>query len=136
MYTIWHDISYIHCESLKYFCTLYMDFLIYIFYIRCYNSSLKHQRCQSIITELNQLILLKKEVIHPQLPLRMPCYDLNPVTNLAFSPRNLRVWGALNFQALTGSVYKTRERIHRGEADPRLLAIPASRSRVADFDPY
>jgi hypothetical protein len=27
---------------------------------------------------------------------------------------------------LTGGVYKTRERIHRSEADLRLLAIPAS----------
>jgi hypothetical protein len=35
-----------------------------------------------------------------------------------------------------GSVYKTRERIHRDEADSRLLAIPASWSRVADSNPY
>ena len=32
-------------------------------------------------------------------------------------------------------VYKTRERIHRGKADPRLLAIPASWGRVADPNP-
>jgi hypothetical protein len=32
-------------------------------------------------------------------------------------------------------VYKARERIHRIMADIRLLAIPASRSRVADSDP-
>jgi len=31
--------------------------------------------------------------------------------------------------------YRTRERIHRGMADPRLLAIPASRGRVAALDP-
>ena len=31
--------------------------------------------------------------------------------------------------------YKTRERIHRSIADLRLLAIPASWSRVADFNP-
>jgi len=36
---------------------------------------------------------------------------------------------------LTGGVYKARERIHRAVADARLLAIPASRSRVADSDP-
>src|SRR5690606_40634416 len=35
----------------------------------------------------------------------------------------------------TGGVYKARERIHRIMADIRLLAIPASRSRVADSDP-
>ena len=36
---------------------------------------------------------------------------------------------------LTGGVYKARERIHRAMADARLLANPASRSRVADSDP-
>ena len=39
---------------------------------------------------------------------------------------------AARFRDVTGGVYKTRERIHRGVADPRLLAIPSSRSRVAD----
>ena len=43
--------------------------------------------------------------------------------------------GAPDFHGVTGGVYKARERIHRGVADPRLLAIPASRSRVADCDP-
>ena len=31
--------------------------------------------------------------------------------------------------------YKAQERIHRDVADSRLLAIPASRGRVADLDP-
>ena len=43
--------------------------------------------------------------------------------------------GAINSHGVTGGVYKARERIHRGNADPRLLAIPTSRSRVADSDP-
>jgi hypothetical protein len=43
--------------------------------------------------------------------------------------------GATNSHGVTGGVYKARERIHRGNADPRLLAIPTSRSRVADSDP-
>ena len=46
-----------------------------------------------------------------------------------------RASGALDFHGLTGGVYKARERIHRVIADTRLLAIPASRSRVADYDP-
>jgi len=46
-----------------------------------------------------------------------------------------RILGAPNFHGVTGGVYKARERIHRGVADPRLLAIPASRSRVSDCDP-
>jgi len=43
--------------------------------------------------------------------------------------------GTAGFHGVTGGVYKARERIHRGMADPRLLAIPTSRSRVADSDP-
>ena len=35
---------------------------------------------------------------------------------------------------LTGGVYKAQEHIHRGVADPRLLAIPTSRRRVAASD--
>ena len=31
--------------------------------------------------------------------------------------------------------YKSQGHIHRGVADPRLLAIPASRGRVAALDP-
>ena len=53
--------------------------------------------------------------------------------------RPLRVGSATSstahFRDVTGGVYKTRERIHRGVADPRLLAIPASWSRVADSNP-
>ena len=46
-----------------------------------------------------------------------------------------RTSGAPGFHGVTGGVYKARERIHRGVADPRLLAIPASCSRVADCNP-
>ena len=40
-----------------------------------------------------------------------------------------------NFHGVTGGVYKARERIHRGIADPRLLAIPTSCRRVAAYNP-
>ena len=43
--------------------------------------------------------------------------------------------GAINSHGVTGGVYKTRERIHRSNADLRLLAIPTSWSRVADSNP-
>ena len=48
---------------------------------------------------------------------------------------SLATLGTTNFRDVTGGVYKTRERIHRGVADPRLLAIPASRRRIAACDP-
>jgi hypothetical protein len=43
--------------------------------------------------------------------------------------------GAPNSLDVTGGEYKTRERIQRAVADARLLAIPASRGRIADLDP-
>ncbi len=43
--------------------------------------------------------------------------------------------GEINSHGVTGGEYKTRERIHRDMADSRLLVIPASCSRVADYNP-
>src|SRR5438876_6273865 len=81
----------------------------------------------------------RKEVIQPQVPLRLPCYDFAPVTELTLDGCPLAVGppvsGPSGFHGVTGGVYKARERIHRGVADPRLLAIPASCSRVADCNP-
>ena len=76
----------------------------------------------------------RQEVFQPHLPVRLPCYDLAPVTAFALggsSPTS----GARGSHGLTGGVYKARERIHRAMADARLLAIPASRGRVAAPDP-
>jgi len=81
----------------------------------------------------------RKEVIQPQLPLRLPCYDFVPVTRptlgrcpLAVGPRTSGVAGSHD---VTGGVYKAREQIHRSMADLRLLATPTSRGRVAAPDP-
>jgi hypothetical protein len=78
----------------------------------------------------------RKEVIQPHLPVRLPCYDLAPLTGHTFGRSLLavgpRTSGATDSVSLTGGVYKTRERIHRSIADLRLLAIPSSSSRVAD----
>ena len=75
----------------------------------------------------------KKEVFQPHLPIRLPCYDLAPVTSFTLGDSlRLSTLGTPGFHGLTGGVYKVRERIHRIIADIRLLAIPASWSRVAD----
>ena len=62
--------------------------------------------------------LLRKEVIQPHLPIRLPCYDLTPIIEPAFDGCLLAVSspasGVFNFHGLTGGVYKARERIHRG----------------------
>ena len=78
----------------------------------------------------------RKEVFQPHLPVRLPCYDLAPITSFTLGRSSrLRTSGTPGFHGLTGGVYKARERIHRAVADARLLANPASRSRVADSNP-
>ena len=60
---------------------------------------------------------LRKEVIQPHLPIRLPCYDFTPVIGPAFGSSLLTVGsltsGITNSHGVTGGVYKTRERIHR-----------------------
>ena len=63
------------------------------------------------------LLFLRKEVIQPHLPIRLPCYDFTPVIDPAFGS-SLRTVGSLtsgvtDSHGVTGGVYKTRERIHR-----------------------
>ena len=57
-------------------------------------------------------------MIQPQVPLRLPCYDLTPVMNhtVVAAPLSveLATSGATHSHGLTGGVYKARERIHRG----------------------
>ena len=59
-----------------------------------------------------------KEVIQPQVPLGLPCYDFTPVMNhtvvIAFPKVRLTTSGATHSHGVTGGVYKARERIHRG----------------------
>ncbi len=58
-----------------------------------------------------------KEVIQPQVPLRLPCYDFTPVMNhkvVSVLPKVKQLAsGATNSHGVTGGVYKARERIHR-----------------------
>ena len=61
--------------------------------------------------------MLRKEVIQPQVLLRLPCYDLTPVmkhTLVSALPKvRLPASSIPHSHGLTGGVYKTRERIHR-----------------------
>ena len=67
---------------------------------------------------IRQPVTLRKEVIQPHLPVRLPCYDLAPVTSFTLNSSLLAVeslaLGTPGFHGLTGGVYKARERIHRG----------------------
>ena len=62
-------------------------------------------------------LFLRKEVIQPHLPIRLPCYDFTPVIGSTFDGSFLAVRspasGISDSHGVTGGVYKTRERIHR-----------------------
>ena len=75
--------------------------------------------CSPLLTEAFELsfVLLRKEVIQPHLPIRLPCYDFTPVINPTFDCALLAVRllasGVTDSHGVTGGVYKARERIHR-----------------------
>ncbi len=66
---------------------------------------------------LRDFVLSFKEVIQPQVPLGLPCYDFTPVMNhtvVTVLPKvRLATSGATHSHGVTGGVYKARERIHR-----------------------
>jgi hypothetical protein len=79
------------------------------------------------------ITIFYKEIVHPHVLVRIPCYDLTPVSVFTVGLRIARrTSGTHTSHGLTGGEYKTREQIHRDIADSRLLAIPTSWSRVAD----
>ena len=59
---------------------------------------------------------LRKEVIQPQVLLRLPCYDFTPIMSHTLGACVLAVRAATSstthFRDVTGGVYKARERIH------------------------
>ncbi len=71
------------------------------------------RRCEGGATTF----LIRKEVIQPHLPVRLPCYDFTLLTRRTFGAVPLAVRlatsGAPNSDGVTGGVYKARERIHR-----------------------
>ena len=72
----------------------------------------------STVKHILLYFFLRKEVIQPHLPIRLPCYDFTPVIGPAFGSSSLAVRsltsGVTDSHGVTGGVYKTRERIHRG----------------------
>ena len=85
-------------------------------------------------------LLLRKEVIQPHLPVRLPCYDFVPVASptlgSCLQKVSIPTSGVTDSHDVTGGVYKARERIQRSKADLRLLATPASCRRVSACNPY
>ena len=80
------------------------------------NSTVKH-KC-SAASAAFPYSSFRKEVIQPHLPIRLPCYDFTPVIGPTFGSSFFAVRsltsGVTGSHGVTGGVYKTRERIHRG----------------------
>ena len=72
---------------------------------------------QPICVDTYRHSILGKEVIQPQVPLRLPCYDFTPVMNhtVVNAPPKVKLStsGTTHSHGVTGGVYKARERIHR-----------------------
>jgi len=69
-------------------------------------------------------------VIHPQLRLGIPCYDLVPIADLGLD-RHKATFGHCRLCWLDGRCVQDLRTYSPRPADPRLLAIPASWGRVA-----
>jgi hypothetical protein len=77
------------------------------------------RRWSAIAEGMNQhRFSFRKEVIQPQVLLRLPCYDFTPIMNYTLGGCSLAVSSptssTTHFRDVTGGVYKARERIHRG----------------------
>ena len=88
----------------------------------CFPKTHRHQKHSPPKSKTKQderagFLILRKEVIQPHLPIRLPCYDFTPVIRPAFGSSSLTVRsltsGIADSHGVTGGVYKTRERIHR-----------------------
>ncbi len=93
-------------------------FLLLIRLMVLRDSSLKTKQKQKRLFMKRSFIFLRKEVIQPHLPIRLPCYDFTPIICPTFGGWLQKVTsptsGVTNSRGVTGGVYKARERIHRG----------------------
>ena len=90
--------------------------------VRRHNGSLRQGKKKSmkrarIAAHTCRFPSLRKEVIQPHLPVRLPCYDFTPLAGHTFESGPLSVGlpasGIPDSDGVTGGVYKARERIHR-----------------------
>ena len=79
--------------------------------------------------------LPRKEVIQPHLPVRLPCYDFTPLTLHTFGASLQKGWagdfGCRRLGWCDGRCVQGPGTHSPRHADPRLLATPTSRGRVA-----
>ena len=83
--------------------------------------------------------LLRKEVIQPLVLERLPCYDFTPIITPTLGHALLKGWtmdfGCSRLSWCDGRCVQDPGTYSPRHADPRLLAIPPSCSRVSDCNP-
>ena len=85
-----------------------------------------------------KVFLLRKEVIQPHLPIRLPCYDFTPIIDSTFDCCLLKSWltgfGYPQLSWCDGRCVQGPGTYSRQYADLPLLAIPASWRRISAFN--
>ena len=109
------------------------------------NYSLKTKQTKSVnvnVICINQSVpynILRKEVIQPHLPIRLPCYDFTPIICPTLGGWLLDGYptdfGCYKLSWCDGRCVQDPGTYSPWHADPRLLAIPASCRRVAAYNP-
>ena len=93
------------------------DFSSFILLVSLTRSTFTHSYQTICVNTCSRLSYFGKEVIQPQVPLRLPCYDFTPVMNhtVVNAPLSVKLStsGTTHSHGVTGGVYKARERIHR-----------------------
>ena len=81
-----------------------------------FGSGLDWNGCHSYTQSGSSHGLFRKEVIQPQVLLRLPCYDFTPIMSHTLGrcllAVGVRTSSTTHFRDVTGGVYKARERIH------------------------
>ena len=94
-----------------------------------------------ILNNKNRIVnflLLRKEVIQPHLPIRLPCYDFTPVTKFtlgSFLLRWLTDFGCPQLPWCDGRCVQDPGTHSPRHSDSRLLVTPASCGRVSAHNP-
>ena len=123
-------------------------FSVCITYIYFKYPVFNEQKCLRVnLSKLNKVktncvvsvIFLRKEVIQPHLPIRLPCYDFTPIIYPTLGgwlqKGYLTDFGCYKLSWCDGRCVQGPGTYSPRRADPRLLAIPASCRRVAACNP-
>ena len=94
-----------------------------------------HLSYKPITNSTEDMSLLRKEVIQPHLPIRLPCYDFTPVIDFALGNLLSTNFGRPQLPWCDGRCVQDPGTHSPQHADLRLLATPSSCRRVSACNP-